>query len=167
MYKIIDGKQYNKHSGIEDIKIPDCFVYPNNKNGCGHGEAKLYISVNSCEDIEAFFEIKKGIGTVNCIIEKADLLNYLNVNKNNYDSGIYDIRKKEIENIKDENLFFTLFLPKLDGSRDYINSKDENYHLIRKVALKNIGSISIEKLIYINNHLNIRLVYFQLKVLTK
>ena len=135
------------------MTVPDCVVVGSNKLGHGHGEAKFYIS--SKEDMYSFYGGEKF--TARCFMLKTDLIAYMNAIKNEYQEPSQEYAKKSdlprlwnermlmIEGL-DDVIFFNIHdQHQIAGSRGYINSTDDGYQLIRKLALPLVSYIYVEK----------------------
>ena len=135
------------------MTVPDCMVVAANKLGHGHGEAKLYIA--SKEEMYEFYGLAKF--KAKCFMLKADLLAYMDAIKNEYLMPSQDYAKKEdLPNLwqdrvnmiqrLDDVIFFTINDQyQISGPRGYVNSDDEGYQIIRKIALPLVSYIYSEK----------------------
>lgn len=150
----INGEVYKTLSVFPTMMtVPDCIVTGSNKLGHGHGEAKLYIS--SKEDMYGFYG-KEGF-SVKCFMLKSDLIAYMNAIKNEYFEPSQDYAKKEefpslwnermqMINGLDDVIFFNVKDQKqIVGTRGYVNSTDDGYQIIRKIALPLVSYIYVEK----------------------
>ena len=151
---IINGERLDSLAVFPTMMtVPDCVVASSNKLGTGHGEAKFYIGTK--EEMRAFY------GNDNfkapCFMLKKDLLAYMNAVKSEYTNPSLDYAKKEklpalwservnmIEKL-DDVIFFTIYdQAQIAGPRGYINSPDEGYQIIRKIALPLVSYIYAEK----------------------
>jgi len=135
------------------MTVPDCVVVGSNKLGQGHGEAKFYIS--SKEDMYSFYGKERF--SAKCFMLKSDLLAYMNAIKNEYQEPSQEYAKKNdlprlwaermlmIEKL-DDIIFFNIHdQHQIAGPRGYINSSDDGYQLIRKIALPLVSYIYVEK----------------------
>lgn len=160
---------------MEKITIADSFIKGKNKIGIGHGESKLYIGQITDSHTMQFFDIQKQRGKeFKCFVLKKDLLKYLDDIKVEYFNPTQEYQNKlELPNIwkerflkvstLDEVLYFTLKdQDQLQPPRIYFNAikKDENYNLIREVALANISYLSCLKLQ--NKHSKEIVYYFRI-----
>lgn len=135
------------------MTVPDCVVVSSNKLGHGHGEAKFYIS--SKDEMYSFYGGEKF--TARCFMLKKDLLYYMNAIKNEYLEPSQDYSKKTdfpqlwnervkmIENLDDVIFFNISDQYQIAGPRGYINSKDDGYQIIRKIALPLVSYVYVEK----------------------
>ena len=135
------------------ITVPDCMVTRSNKIGRGNGEAKLYIA--NKEDMYNFYGAEKF--EAKCFMLKKDLISYLIAVKNEYlEPSQNYIKKEELPQLWQERMNMVESLPEIiffsakdqyqiGGPRGYINSGDEGYQLIRKLALPLISYIYVEK----------------------
>lgn len=133
------------------ITVPDCIVFPDNKLGHGHGEAKLYIS--SKDKMREFYG-GKGFNA-KCFILKQDLIIYMLSIKYEYEhptqnyrgkdmfSDLWKQRMKKIENLEDVIEFHVKDQEQIEGIRGYVNSKDMGYGLIREISLPLVSYISV------------------------
>lgn len=134
------------------VNVNDCFVENKNKVGKGNGEKKCYIS--SKKDMNDFFFTNTQ--KAKCFILKEDLINYLYAVKNEYLNPSQNYRFKKdfyklweerfnlVNSINNEIINFEIENQvNITGPRGYINSSDENYNLLRIVALPKISSINI------------------------
>ena len=150
-------EDFNVDSVRNEIIIADSFVENAQKIGKGHGEKKLYIG-NRNEELYDFFG-KKGF-RIKCFIRKSNLIRILDELQEEYlfpklpyklkDQlpKLYKERKKNIEAISEELLFFDAFdLDHLKPPRCYIRSKDSNYNFLRKIPLPRTTYINFKKLI--------------------
>lgn len=135
------------------MTVPDCIVTSSNKIGNGHGEAKFYIS--SKDEMRAFYGGERF--NVKCFMLKADLLAYMQAIKNEYFKPSQSYSKKEqfpllwserfaMINKLDDVIFFNISDQyQIAGPRGYINSSDDGYQIIRKIALPLVSYIYVEK----------------------
>ncbi len=150
-YEIIDR--------IEKITIADSFIKGSNKIGDGHGEAKLYIGQIGNEKVEQFWDMQSGRGKAyECFILKSDLQKYLDEVKVEYEYPTQNYAKIGLDiwcerqlkiSVLDNILTFKLYDQNgLQPPRIYFNThkKDDNYNLIREVALSNISYLACLKL---------------------
>ncbi len=151
---IINGEKLPKIEVFPAMMtVPDCMVTGSNKLGHGHGEAKLYIA--SKEDMYAFYG-NEGFAA-KCFMLKTDLIAYMNAIRNEYLEPSQDYAKKDElprlwhERIKmisalDDVITFRVFdQNQISGSRGYVNSSEEGYQIIRKIALPLVSYIYAEK----------------------
>jgi len=135
------------------MTVPDCVVTGSNKLGRGHGEAKFYIaSKNEMYDFygDEGFRVK-------CFMLKADLIAYLYAIKNEYETPSQDYAQKEKlpalwnERLNmvmqlDDVIFFTIAdQNQITGHRGYVNSTDDAYMILRKIALPLVSYVYVEK----------------------
>lgn len=135
------------------MTVPDCVVTGSNKLGKGHGEAKFYIA--SKEEMYAFYGSERF--RAKCFMLKKDLLAYMDAVKNEYFSPSQEYAKKEdlpklwnerralIESQPDLVFFYANDQYQIGGPRGYINSDDDGYQLIRKIALPLVSYVYVEK----------------------
>lgn len=135
------------------MTVPDCVVVESNKLGRGHGEAKFYIS--SKEEMYDFYGSEKF--NAKCFMLKADLIAYMTAIKNEYFEPSQPYSKKEklpelwtermnmIQSLDDVIFFNITDQYQIMGPRGYINSKDDGYQIIRKIALPLVSYIYVEK----------------------
>ena len=136
------------------MTVPDCIVTGSNKLGTGHGEAKLYIA--SKEEMYAFYGKQKF--KARCFMLKSDLIAYLYAIKNEYFNPSQDYAQKdkfpelwyerlELVNRLEDVVFFDIYDQyQIAGPRGYVNSKDDAYNIIRKIALPLVSYIYVEKI---------------------
>ena len=135
------------------MTVPDCIVTSSNKLGHGHGEAKFYIA--SKEEMYDFYGREKF--SAKCFMLKSDLLAYLQAIKNEYFSPSQDYAQKDklpqlwnerlqmVSELDDVVFFNANDQYQIAGPRGYINSTDEAYQIIRKIALPLVSYIYVEK----------------------
>ncbi len=135
------------------MTVPDCVVVASNKLGKGHGEAKFYVSPK--EDMYAFYGGERF--KAKCFMLKKDLISYLNAIKNEYLLPSQDYSQKEklptlwqermnlVSALDDVIFFYANDQYQIAGPRGYINSNDEAYQIIRKLALPLVSYIYVEK----------------------
>lgn len=135
------------------MTVPDCVVVGSNKLGHGHGEAKFYIA--SKTEMYDFYGGEKF--KAKCFMLKADLVAYLLAIKNEYMMPSQEYAQKEklpsLWNERmdmvlklDDVIFFNIFDQyQIAGARGYINSNDNGYQIIRKLALPLVSYIYVEK----------------------
>ena len=135
------------------LTVPDCMVVASNKLGSGHGEAKLYIS--SKEEMYDFYGGEKF--KARCFMLKKDLISYLIAIKNEYYFPSQNYAKKDklpalwaermemISQLDDIIFFHANDQYQISGPRGYVNSDDEAYQIIRKLALPLVSYIYVEK----------------------
>ena len=135
------------------MTVPDCVVVGSNKLGRGHGEAKFYIS--SKAEMYSFYGSEQF--TARCFMLKTDLLAYMEAIKNEYQDPSQEYAKKKdlprlwAERLQliqglDDVIFFNIHDQyQIAGPRGYINSDDDGYQLIRKLALPLVSYIYVEK----------------------
>lgn len=135
------------------MTVPDCVVTQSNKIGRGHGEAKFYIA--SKEQMYDFYGGEKFIAK--CFMLKKDLISYLTAIKNEYLFPSQEYSKKDelpklwkermdIVSKLDDVVFFKIKDQyQIKGPRGYINSDDDAYQIIRKIALPLVSYVYVEK----------------------
>lgn len=135
------------------MTVPDCVVVGSNKLGHGHGEAKFYIA--SKTEMYDFYGGEKF--KAKCFMLKADLVAYLLAIKNEYMMPSQEYAQKEklpslwnermdMVSKLDDVIFFNIFDQyQIAGARGYINSNDDGYQIIRKLALPLVSYIYVEK----------------------
>lgn len=135
------------------MTVPDCVVVGSNKLGKGHGEAKFYIS--SKTDMYDFYGGEKF--KAKCFMLKKDLIAYMIAIKNEYMNPSQEYSKKdnlptlwnermEMINALDDVIFFSANDQyQIAGPRGYINSTDDGYQIIRKIALPLVSYVYVEK----------------------
>ena len=158
----INGKKYPTLAVFQNMMtVPDCVVVGSNKLGKGHGEAKFYIA--SKDEMYNFYG-EEGF-KAKCFMFKEDLISYMYAIKNEYMNPSQDYAKKdelpqlwnerfELINNLEDMIFFDIYdQNQISGVRGYINSKDEAYNIIRKIALPLVSYIYVEKIEYEKNTL--------------
>lgn len=152
---ILNGEKFIVKETFDTfMTVPDCIVYPKNKLGKGHGEAKFYIA--SKDVMRAFYG---GTGFVaKCFMLKSDIIDYMYAIKNEYIKptqpyrGISDLpslwneRMQKVSKLPDVITFNVSEQTQIDGPRGYVNSNDEGYQLIREVSLPLVSYISAMQL---------------------
>lgn len=135
------------------MTVPDCVVTGSNKLGHGHGEAKFYIASKS--EMYNFYGGEKF--KAKCFMLKSDLVAYLLAIKNEYMTPSQDYAQKEnlpslwnermdMVSRLDDVIFFNIFDQyQIVGPRGYINSDEDGYQIIRKLALPLVSYIYVEK----------------------
>lgn len=154
------GTEYEVLDVMENITIADSFIKGGNKIGTGHGEAKLYVGQITDNQTIQFFNIQNPNNTINCFILKRDLIQYLYDTASEYKNptqlyqslampSLWQERVNSV-NTKEDFLPFKLrYLNELQPPRIYLNSidsRDENYALIREIPLPNLSYLSCLKL---------------------
>lgn len=150
----INGKKYPTLAVFPSMMtVPDCIVVGSNKLGRGHGEAKFYIA--SKEEMYAFYG-SEGF-KARCFMLKSDLVAYLYAIKNEYINPSQDYAQKDkfpelwVERLSqvnnlDEIIYFDIYDQfQIQGPRGYVNSNDEAYNILRKIALPLVSYIYVEK----------------------
>jgi len=152
---LIKDKIFLPVDTVEKITIADSFVVRSNKLGSGNGESKFYIG-NDGETLRGFYG-KSGFSD-KCFFLKKDLITFLTDLKAEYLSPQLPYKKKdELPDLFYSRLKKISALPtiiwfsikdqtQIAGPRVYINSTDENYQLIRELALPNLSYLSLLKL---------------------
>ena len=135
------------------MTVPDCVVVGSNKLGKGHGEAKFYIA--SKNEMYDFYGKEKFVAR--CFMLKTDLIAYMLAIKNEYMSPSQEYAKKDelpklwqermdMINKLDAVVFFNIYDQyQIAGPRGYINSNDDGYQIIRKIALPLVSYVYVEK----------------------
>lgn len=164
---IIDGIDYNILDVYDlSVTVPDSFVVNENKTCKGHGEAKLYMG--SKDHMREFYanSVEDQGFEVDCIILKADLLQYMNVINHEYHNpsiqyrgqgtkkNMAELWKKRlgcINDIQDTVLKFKIKdQNQITGNRGYVktttNALSGGYGIIRKIALPFVSYISVMKI---------------------
>lgn len=150
----INGESYPTLAVFPSMMtVPDCWVVRSNKIGHGNGEAKLYIS--SKEEMYGFYGGEQFVA--NCFMLKADLIAYMLAIKNEYTEPSQEYARKDnfptlwhermemISKLEDVIFFRIADQHQIAGARGYINSSDEGYQIIRKIALPLVSYIYVEK----------------------
>lgn len=151
---IINGEKLRTLAVFQTMMtVPDCIVTRTNKLGHGHGEAKFYIA--SKDEMRDFYGGEKF--RAKCFMLKTDLLAYMQAIKNEYFEPSQNYSQKDrfptlwaerlamIEQL-DEVIFFDIADQyQIAGPRGYINSTDDGYQIIRKIALPLVSYIYVEK----------------------
>lgn len=135
------------------MTVPDCVVTGSNKLGKGHGEAKFYIA--SKPEMYEFYGGERF--KAKCFMLKSDLIAYLNAIKNEYYEPSQNYAKKEelpllweermymLSKLEDVIFFNIEDQYQIKGQRGYINSSDDAYQILRKIALPLVSYIYVEK----------------------
>ena len=135
------------------MTVPDCVVTGSNKLGRGHGEAKFYIA--SKDEMYAFYGGEKF--RAKCFMLKSDLIAYLLAIKNEYFTPSQEYAQKEklptlwnermqMVSSLDDVIFFTAADQyQIAGPRGYVNSEDDAYQVLRKLALPLVSYVYVEK----------------------
>lgn len=135
------------------MTVPDCVVVGSNKLGHGHGEAKFYIA--SKDEMYEFYGTEKF--RARCFMLKKDLIAYMKAIKAEYMEPSQEYSRKEelpklwaermtmIEGLDDIIFFHVNDQHQIAGPRGYINSTDDGYQIIRKIALPLVSYIYAEK----------------------
>ncbi|OSI16968.1 HNH endonuclease [Neisseria dumasiana] len=194
----IENIEYFIIDSIQNLRAEDSFIHRNNKLSIfgGNGEARKYVGSyidESGRRLRAFFEYEnwgvtrtiKGkraeypIIQQNCFFNKENLKRYLIDAKVEYQkqeqlyhndiSKFYDEYVESIDNLKVENLFFSIYdvsdhLENTKGyRRGYIRSDDEIWAIWRKIVLPKISYLSILKLLPVQETENSKpLFYFRI-----
>ncbi len=150
----INGEEFKTLAVFPSMMtVPDCVVTGSNKLGTGHGEAKFYIA--SKEEMYAFYGSERF--KAKCFMLKTDLLAYLDAVKNEYFNPSQEYAKKDdlpklwkerlklINSQPDIVFFYANDQYQIRGLRGYINSEDEGYQLLRKIALPLVSYVYVEK----------------------
>lgn len=152
---LINQKEFNEIDTVEKITIADSFVVVSNKLGDGHGEKKLYIG-NDNDNLRRFYGAKGFV--INCFFLKQDLLKFLQDLKSEYiNPQLPYQRKNDLPSLFNERLAKISEMPEiinfsiseqtqLAGPRVYVNSKDDNYEILRELSLPNLSYLSLRKL---------------------
>lgn len=152
---VINGEKLKTLSVFRTMMtVPDCIVVSSNKLGRGHGEAKFYVS--SKDEMRDFYGGEKF--KAKCIMLKTDLLAYMDAIRNEYFEPSQNYARKEefptlwaerlamINSLDDVISFNIIDQHQINGPRGYINSTDEGYQIIRKIALPLVSYIYVEKI---------------------
>ena len=150
----INGKEYPTLAAFQNMMtVPDCVVTSSNKLGKGHGEAKFYIGSKS--EMYDFYGSEKF--SARCFMLKSDLLAYMYAIKNEYYepsqnyaqkgklAELWDERINMINSLDDVIFFNINDQYQIKGTRGYVNSNDDSYQILRKVALPLVSYIYAEK----------------------
>lgn len=150
----INGKVYPTIAAFQNMMtVPDCVVTSSNKLGKGHGEAKFYIG--SKKEMYDFYGGEKF--RAKCFMLKSDLIAYMYAIKNEYYEPSQDYAQKErlaelwnerisMINSLEEVVFFNVDDQyQIAGKRGYVNSNDNSYQILRKIALPLVSYIYVEK----------------------
>ena len=151
---IINGEKLRTLAVFQTMMtVPDCIVTSTNKLGHGHGEAKFYIA--SKDEMRDFYGGEKF--KAKCFMLKTDLLAYMQAIKNEYYEPSQNYSQKDrfptlwaerlamIEQLDDVIFFDITDQYQIAGPRGYINSTDDGYQIIRKIALPLVSYIYVEK----------------------
>lgn len=151
---IINGEKLRTLAVFQTMMtVPDCIVTGTNKLGHGHGEAKFYIA--SKDEMRDFYGGEKF--KAKCFMLKTDLLAYMQAIKNEYYEPSQDYSQKNrfpalwaerlamIEKLDNVIFFDIADQYQIAGPRGYINSTDDGYQIIRKIALPLVSYIYVEK----------------------
>lgn len=145
------------------LTVPDSFVVRDNKIRTteskareSHGEAKLYVA--SKETMRSFYG-PEGF-CVSCFVLKQDLIDYLNVLKNEYFSPsqnyrgiekfqqLWSERMRRVMQLQQDRIDFEVIDQRqIQGNRGYVSSSGEGYRLIREISLPLVSFILIKKLV--------------------
>lgn len=135
------------------MTVPDCVVVGSNKIGRGHGEAKFYIA--SKDEMYEFYGTEKF--HARCFMLKKDLIAYMKAIHTEYIEPSQEYAQKEklpllwaermamIESLDDVIFFYIDDQHQIAGPRGYINSSDDGYQIIRKIALPLVSYVYVEK----------------------
>ena len=143
------------------VRIPDCLV-KYNKVGAGAGEARLYVGRYTLKDWDDFF----GNYKLKCFFDKGSLKQYLQSVQFEYENPSQAYRNcenlstswhtywKELQNLP-ELVYFNIFRNNDNNnqnirSRYYIKSTDKIYDFFRRIALPNMSSLIIQKVLVDN-----------------
>jgi hypothetical protein len=154
---------YGKTIDFIKSRIADSFV-KYNKMGRGNGEARLYVGGHSLRDWDDFF----GNYKLKCFFDKKSLLEYLlSVEfeyKNPSQAYINDIKKcwqKYFDELQSFNNLIYFSISRNNDNKDrnvtsrfYIKSKDEIWNYFRSIALPNMSTILIQKIL-VNNEIQL------------
>lgn len=151
---IINGEKLRTLAVFQTMMtVPDCIVTSTNKLGHGHGEAKFYIA--SKDEMRGFYGGEKF--KAKCFMLKTDLLAYMQAIKNEYYEPSQNYSQKDrfptlwaerlamIDQLDDVIFFDISDQYQIAGPRGYINSTDDGYQIIRKIALPLVSYIYVEK----------------------
>ncbi|PRO39755.1 HNH endonuclease [Bacillus sp. LLTC93] len=165
--------------------IVDSFVTHANKVGSGSGEARLYVSSQKNDEYGSFFTFDTRINIDGyagaqglCFFTKENLTKYMEDIKVFYDfpiasyrkdvSLLYEERIELIEKLDDINTF-QIYNQNgdLDADRFYIGSKNNLWHLMRRICLpRPLTVLYIHKLVNRDDDRDV-LYYFELFVVPK
>ena len=153
---IINGENLQTLSVFQNMMtVPDCVVTSSNKIGHGHGEAKFYIGSKS--EMHDFYS-SEDYFIAQCFMLKKDLVAYMNAIKSEYMEPSQEYAKKEqlpclwaermsmVQTLPDVIFFSIRDQAQIAGPRGYINSSDDGYQIIRKIALPLVSYIYAEKI---------------------
>lgn len=151
---VINGEELKTLAVFPNMMtVPDCLVVSSNKLGHGHGEAKFYVS--SKDEMYSFYGGEKF--TAKCFMLKKDLIAYLTAIKNEYYNPSQEYQKKDklaelwsermamVSGLDDVIFFKIKDQYQIVGPRGYINSEDDAYQIIRKLALPLVSYVYVEK----------------------
>lgn len=138
------------------VRIPDCLV-KHNKIGTGAGEARTYVGGHLLKNWDDFF----GNYQLKCFFDKKSLTTYmLSVQfeyenpSQGYRNDIAGFWQKYWQELKTfpEFIYFNIFRNNDNNnqnisSRFYIKSKDAIYDFFRRIALPNMTSMLIQKIL--------------------
>jgi hypothetical protein len=152
---LLDSQEFLPLDTREKITMADSFVVRANKLGDGNGEKKLYIG-NEDPALRDFYG-PRGFNN-KCFLMRQDLIKFLHGLKVEYTSpqlpykkkdelpSLYTTRLAKIQALPEIIWFSIQEQTQLEPPRVYVNSKDENYKIIRELSLPNLSYISILKL---------------------
>tara|TARA_B100001057_G_C22785104_1_gene925224 strand:+ start:376 stop:1356 length:981 start_codon:yes stop_codon:yes gene_type:complete len=152
---IFNNKEYVKEDTVDKLTIPDDFVIRDNKIGTGNGHKKLYIGQNN-DSLRNFYGTSEF--TINCILKKKDLKNFLIDLESEYKfptqsyrrshdlPSLFTTRLQKIDRLPEELLFSVSEQGHIEGPRVYIRSNASSYEILRELPLPNLSYLSIMKL---------------------
>ena len=155
MKMILNNKNFDHEDTIDKLTIADSFVVPSNKLGRGNGEAKLFIG-NENPELRDFYGLS-GFD-IKCFLKKSDLGDFLNGLKSEYRfpklpyrrkndlPSLFNSRLSELSDLPEFIWFSVKEQSQIDGPRVYVNSRDNNFKILRTLPLPNLSYLSIIKL---------------------
>lgn len=156
---LINNIEYEIIDTIEKMTVPDCFVVGANKIGCANGEAKFYIGSRKNSSILDFFG---GQGfNVKCVIKKADLLDYMDDVKDEYNNpeqnytqkqnfpNLWAERLSKINELKEFEYFNLIDQIQIIGNRFYVSSEKINIRTFRYIGYQILREVSLPKITYL------------------
>lgn len=156
---LINNDEYEVIDTIEKMTVTDCFVVRANKTGSANGEAKFYIGSRQNSSILDFFG---GQGfNVKCVIKKADLLEYMDDVKDEYNNpeqnytqkqnfpNLWSERLSKINGLEDFEYFNLIDQIQITGNRFYVSSEKINMHTFRYIGYQILREVSLPKITYL------------------
>jgi hypothetical protein len=139
---------------IDFVTVADSWVKKNKlKETTGHGEAKLMIGSDPMP--YEFFRSN----TARCYFDRDSIFEYFFEVKYVYIKNYHLFRRgvdmmedwanyfNEFKQFNSKDFFFNIFIPKITKKHVYINSKDEIYEFIRRIAIPIKSFFKIEEII--------------------